>query len=50
MSEHVNHADSVKGITIHQEINFKVTPQRFSRLYLVQKNLAIALKNLLDFH
>ena len=34
MSEHINNADSVKGITIHQEVNFSVSAQRLYEILL----------------
>ena len=40
MSEHVNNADSVKGITIHQEIYFNVTPQQVYQALLSSKQFS----------
>ena len=37
MSEHTNNADSLKGITIHQEVNFSATPQRLYETLLSSK-------------
>jgi|ERR1017187_594357 activator of HSP90 ATPase len=40
MSEHINNADSVRGITIHQEIEFKVSPQRLYETLLSSKQFS----------
>jgi len=40
MSEHINNADSVKGITIHQEVNFSVGPQRLYETLLSSKQFS----------
>jgi len=40
MSEHINNADSLKGITIHQEINFTVSPQRVYEVLLSSKQFS----------
>ena len=40
MSEHINSADSAKGITIHQEINFSVSPQRVYQALLSSKQFS----------
>lgn len=44
MSEHYNNADSLKGITIHQEINFKVSPQRVYETLLSSKQFSTCTK------
>jgi activator of HSP90 ATPase len=40
MSERINNADSVKGITIHQEVNFSVGPQRLYETLLSSKQFS----------
>jgi activator of HSP90 ATPase len=40
MSEHINNADSAKGITIHQEIYFNVTPQLVYQALLSSKQFS----------
>jgi activator of HSP90 ATPase len=40
VSKHINNADSLKGITIHQEINFKVSPQRVYETLLSSKQFS----------
>ena len=40
MSEHINNADSLKGITIHQEVNFSVSPQRLYETLLSSKQFS----------
>jgi hypothetical protein len=40
MSEHINNADSAKGITIHQEIYFKVSPQQVYDALLSSKEFS----------
>lgn len=40
MGEHINNVDSLKGITIHQEINFKVSPQRVYETLLSSKQFS----------
>src|SRR5437773_5734074 len=39
-----NAGDSLNGITIHQEINFKVTPQRLYRTLLSSKEFSACTK------
>jgi len=38
--EHMNSADSLKGITIHQEVNFSVSPQRLYEALLSSKQFS----------
>jgi len=40
MSEHINNADSLEGITIHQEVNFSVSPQRLYETLLSSKQFS----------
>ena len=40
MNEHINNADSVKGITIHQEVNFSVSPRRLYETLLSSKQFS----------
>ena len=44
MSEHVNNADSVKGITIHQEVYFNITPQQVYQALLSSKQFSESTK------
>ena len=39
-SKHINNADSVKGITIHQEVNFSVSPQHLYETLLSSKQFS----------
>ena len=48
MSEHINNADSVKGITIHQEITFKVSPQTVYETLLSSKKFSDCIKKSFD--
>ena len=40
MSEHINDADSLKGITIHQEVTFSISPQRLYQTLLSSKQFS----------
>jgi hypothetical protein len=40
MSENINNSDSLKGITIHQEISFKASPQRLYETLLNSKKFS----------
>jgi activator of HSP90 ATPase len=40
MSEHTNKTDSLKGVTIHQEVYFKVSPQRVYEALLSSKQFS----------
>ncbi|MBV9963886.1 MAG: SRPBCC domain-containing protein [Parafilimonas sp.] len=44
MKEHFNDADSVKGITIHQEIDFNVSPQLLYETLLSSKQFSDCIK------
>ena len=44
MTEHINNADSAKGITIHQEINFKASPQLVYETLLSSKRFSDCIK------
>jgi len=48
MSEHINNADSVKGITIHQEVNFSVSQQRLYETLLSSKQFSDCTKKSFD--
>jgi len=48
MSEHINTADSVRGITIHQEIYFKVSPQSVYQALLNSKKFSDCTKKSFD--
>jgi activator of HSP90 ATPase len=48
IGKHSNAKDSLKGITIHQEINFKVTPQRLYRTLLSSKEFSDCTKKSFD--
>jgi len=48
MSEHANNADSVKGITIHQEIYFNVTPQQVYQALLSSEQFSAFTKKSFD--
>ena len=48
MSEHTSKTDSMKGITIHQEINFKVSPQRVYDALLNSKQFSDCTKKSFD--
>jgi len=48
MSEHINTADSVKGITIHQEIYFKASPQSVYQTLLSSKKFSDCTKKSFD--
>ena len=48
MSEHYNNADSAKGITIHQEATFKVSPQRVYETLLSSKQFSGCTKKSFD--
>lgn len=48
MKEHVSKADSLKGITIHQEIYFKVSPQRLYAVLLSSKQFSDCTKKSFD--
>ena len=42
--EHMNNADSLKGITIHQEVNFSVSPPRLYEALLSSKQFSVCTK------
>ncbi len=44
MSQHINNNDSVKGISIHQEVNFLVKPQRLYEGLLSSKQFSESTK------
>ena len=44
MDKHGNAKDSLKGITIHQEVNFKATPQRLYETLLSSKEFSACTK------
>jgi activator of HSP90 ATPase len=44
MTAHFNDADSVKGITIHQEIDFKASPQQVYETLLSSKQFSDCIK------
>lgn len=48
MTEHVNHADSVKGIVIHQEVNFKVSPKELYETLLSSSRFSACTKKSFD--
>lgn len=48
MSEHINNADSAKGITIHQQTIFKVSPQRVYETLLSSKQFSDCTKKSFD--
>lgn len=48
MIENVNNADSAKGITIHQEINFTVSPQRLYDALLSSEQFGTCTKKSFD--
>src|SRR6476660_6846284 len=48
MSEHINHGDSVKGITIHQEVNFSVSSNRLYQVLLSSKQFSDCTKKSFD--
>ena len=48
MSEQVNNADSVKGITIHQEVNFSVSQHRLYETLLSSKQFSDCTKKSFD--
>jgi activator of HSP90 ATPase len=48
MTERVNNADSVKGIVIHQEIKFKVSPQQLYETLLSSSRFSACTKKSFD--
>jgi activator of HSP90 ATPase len=48
VSEHINNADSAKAITIHQEVNFKVSPGRLYGALLSSKQFSDCTKKSFD--
>ncbi|MBS1600619.1 MAG: SRPBCC domain-containing protein [Bacteroidetes bacterium] len=48
MRERINNADSLKGITIHQEINFTVSPQKIYHALLDSKEFSDFTKKSFD--
>ena len=48
MSEHINNADPLEGITIHQEVNFSVSPQRLYETLLSSKQFSDCTKKSFD--
>jgi activator of HSP90 ATPase len=48
MNEHVNNADSVKGVTIHQEIDFNVSPQQVYQALLSSEQFSAFTKKSFD--
>ncbi len=47
-NEQINNADSLKGITIHQEIYFKASPQRIYEVLLSSKEFSSCTKKSFD--
>ena len=48
MNEHVNSADSVKGITIHQEVYFGVVPEQLYKALLSSEQFSASTKQSFD--
>jgi activator of HSP90 ATPase len=48
MSDSISHADSVKGISIHQEISFAVAPHRVYQVLLSSEQFSASTKRLFE--